>query len=54
MTRPLRRPDLIVNFFLTAHRSDGSLKAVISGYRPIYKVQTDYHYRTPESFVQTA
>jgi hypothetical protein len=42
MSRPPRPPDLIVNFSLTEHQSDGSLKEVVSGYRPIYKVRTDY------------
>jgi hypothetical protein len=42
MTRPPRSPDLIVNFALTALRTDGSPKYVISGYRPIYKVKPDY------------
>ncbi|MFM0694657.1 hypothetical protein PQQ64_20500 [Paraburkholderia graminis] len=42
LSRPPRRPDLIVNFYLTEHRSDGSLKEVVSGYRPVYKVRTDH------------
>jgi len=51
MTRPPRPPDLIVNFSLAAHRSDGSLKEVISGYRPIYKVCADYWSSAHHEFV---
>ncbi len=51
MARPPRPPDLIVNFSLTACRSDGSLKKVISGYRPIYKVRTDYWSSSHHEFV---
>lgn len=42
MTRPPRSPDLVVNFTLTALRTDGTPKHVISGYRPVYKVKPDY------------
>ncbi|WP_157655175.1 hypothetical protein [Burkholderia ubonensis] len=51
MSRPLRPPDLIVNFSLTAHRSGGSSKKVISGYRPIYKVRNDYGSSAHHEFV---
>lgn len=51
MTRPTRSPDLIVNFVLTELRSDGSLKRVISGYRPIYKVRPDYWSSAHHEFV---
>ncbi|MCA8106963.1 MULTISPECIES: hypothetical protein [Burkholderia] len=51
MARPLRPPDLMVNFSLTAQRSDGSLKEVVSGYRPIYKVRDDYLSSSHHEFV---
>ncbi|WP_152603354.1 MULTISPECIES: hypothetical protein [Burkholderia] len=51
MTRPSSPPDLIVNFSLKARRSDGSLKKVISGYRPIYKVRDDYWSSTHHEFM---
>ncbi|BCF92897.1 M15 family metallopeptidase (plasmid) [Paraburkholderia sp. 22B1P] len=51
MTRPPRPPDLIVNFALTARRSDGASKEVISGYRPIYKVRTGYWSSAHHEFV---
>lgn len=51
MTRPPRRPDLIVSFTLTARRVDGSLKEVISGYRPIYKVCADHWASAHHEFV---
>jgi hypothetical protein len=51
MTRPPRPPDLHVNFSLTARRSDGSLKEVVSGYRPIYKVRADYWSTAHHEFV---
>ncbi|WP_157638769.1 hypothetical protein [Burkholderia ubonensis] len=54
MTRPPRPPDLMVNFSLTVQRSDGSLKEVISGYRPIYKVRADYLSSAHHEFVDTA
>ncbi|WP_147297833.1 hypothetical protein [Trinickia dinghuensis] len=31
-----------MNFHLTAYGLDGSLRRIISGYRPIYKVRDDY------------
>lgn len=51
MSRPPRPPDLIVNFSLTEHQSDGSLKEVISGYRPVYKVRTDHWSSAHHEFV---
>lgn len=54
MTRPPRPPDLMVNFSLTVQRSDGSLKEVISGYRPIYKVRADYWSSAHHEFVDAA
>lgn len=51
MTRPSRPPHLLVNFYLTAHRSDGALKEVVSGYRPIYKVRADYWSSAHHEFV---
>lgn len=51
MSRPPRPPDLIVNLSLTAHRSDGSLKEVFSGYRPNYKVRADYWSSAHHEFV---
>lgn len=54
MTRPDRQPDLIVNFSLTALAGDGSLKRVISGYRPAYKVRPDYWSSAYHEFVDTA
>ena len=51
MARPPRQADLIVDFSLTAHRSDGLLKEVISGYRPIYKVRADYWSSAHHEFV---
>jgi hypothetical protein len=52
MSRPPRPPDLIVNLSLTAHQSDGSLKEVISGYRPVYKVRTDHWSSAHHEFVE--
>lgn len=54
MTRPARKPDLIVNFSLTALRVDGSLKRVLSGYRPIYKMRPDYWSSAHHEFIETA
>ena len=54
MSRPPRPPDLIVNFSLEAHRLDGSLKEVISGYHPIYKVRTDYWSSAHHEFLDAA
>lgn len=53
MARPIRPPDLIVNFALTALRGDGSLKHVNSGYRPMYKVRHDYWSSAHHEFVDT-
>ncbi|CAG9191469.1 hypothetical protein PSP6_110016 [Paraburkholderia tropica] len=54
MSRPPRQPDLIVNFTLTEHRSDGSLKEVVSGYRPTYKVRAGYWSSAHHEFVYAA
>lgn len=54
MTRPPRSPDLIVNFALTALRTDGSPKYVISGYRPIYKVKFDYWSSAHHEFIDAS
>jgi hypothetical protein len=51
MTRPPRLPDLLVNFALTALRNDGLSKRVMSGYRPIYKVRSDYWSSAHHEFV---
>lgn len=51
MSRSSRPSDLIVNLSLTAQRSDGSLKEVISGYHPIYQVRADYWSSAYHEFV---
>lgn len=42
MTRPIRQPDLLVTFSLTAFSSARMSKLVLSGYRPTYKIRADY------------
>lgn len=42
MTRPIRPPDLLVRFTLTALTHEGTLKQVRTGYRPVYKIRADY------------
>lgn len=42
MTRPIRQPDLLVTFALTAFSSECTSKLVRSGYRPTYKIRADY------------
>ena len=42
MTRPIRQPDLLVTFTLTALTWEGTLKQVRTGYRPVYKIRPDY------------
>ena len=42
MTRPIRQPDLLVRFVLTALTYEGTLKLVRTGYRPAYQIRPDY------------
>ena len=42
MIRPIRQPDLLVTFTLTALTWEGTLKQVRTGYRPVYKIRPDY------------
>jgi len=37
MSRPIRPPDLLVMFMLTALTHEGTVKHVRTGYRPIYE-----------------
>lgn len=54
MARPSRTPDLLVHFSLTVLRSDGSLKRVRSGYRPIYNVRHGHWSSAHHEFVEPA
>ncbi|VVE17157.1 hypothetical protein PPN31114_02962 [Pandoraea pneumonica] len=42
MSRPIRPPDLLVMFMLTALTHEGTVKHVRTGYRPIYEILPDY------------
>lgn len=51
MARPTRPPDLLVEFSLTAPRSDGTPRRVTSGYRAIYQVRSDYWSSAHHEFI---
>jgi translation elongation factor EF-Tu-like GTPase len=42
MGRPPKPPDAEVLFELTSRAYDGEVKRVLSGYRPLYEIRTDY------------
>lgn len=51
MARPPRSPDLKVIFRLTATTRKGDIKRVLSGYRPIYGIRTNYWSSAHHEFV---
>jgi hypothetical protein len=50
MSRPPTPPDAIVEFELLARTSEGAVKHVYSGYRPVYEVLPDYWSSTHHEF----
>lgn len=52
MSRPHRPPDAEIEFKLTEPTPEGTVKRVLSGYRPTYEIKPDYWTSTHHEFAK--